>query len=189
MSRDDSPEQLSDQELVRGLIAGNSRAVEYLLNKCLLAAGRLVGKPSPHWQWREDVVRDIAVAILESLRRFEFHCSLDTWIWQVGARRYADWVRREVNGPTLLPLFDIPDTQQQTVTTAVATAQRKELLAQCLMQVPEPHRATLSLFYLDEHDCGEIAEALGVPEGTIMSRLWHGRRLLREMIPEDWDWE
>lgn len=189
MSRDNSPEQLSDQEQVHGLIAGNSRAVEYLLNKCLVAAGRLVGKPSPHWQWREDVVRDIAVAILESLRRFEFHCSLDTWIWQVGAKRYADWVRRKVNEPTLLPLVDVPDTQQQTVPAAVAAAQRKELLAQCLMQVTEPYRATLSLFYLGEHSCGEIAEALDVPEGTVMSRLSRGRGILREMIPKDWDWE
>lgn len=189
MSRDDSPEQLSDQEQVRGLIAGDSRAVEYLLNKCLLAAGRLVGKPSPHWQWREDVVRDIAVAILESLRRFEFHCSLDTWIWRVGARRYADWVRREVNRPTLAPLADLPDTQQQTVPAAVAAAQRKELLAQCLMQVPEPYQTTLSLFYLDEHNYREIAEALNVPEGTVMSRLSRGRGLLREMIPQGWDWE
>ncbi len=189
MSRDDSPEQLSDQELVRGLIAGNSRAVEYLLNKCLLAAGRLVGKPSPHWQWREDVVRDIAVAILESLRRFGFHCSLDTWIWQVGAKRYADWVRREVKGPTLAPLFDIPDTQQQTVPAAVAAAQRKELLAQCLMQLPEPYRTTLALFYLGDHTCGQIAEVFDVPEGTVMSRLWRGRGILREMISEDWDWE
>jgi len=189
MSRDDSPEQLSDQELVRGLIAGNSRAVEYLMDKCLATAGRLVGKPSPHWPWREDVVRDIAVAILESLRLFEFHCSLDTWIWQVGARRYADWVRREVNGPTLAPLSDLPDTQQQTVAEAVAVAQRKEFLGQCLMQIPEPFRTTLSLFYLGEHTCGEIAQLLDVPEGTVMSRLGRGRELLREMIPEDWDWE
>ncbi len=189
MSRDDSPEQLSDQELVRGLIAGNSRAVEYLLNKCLLAAGGLFGKSSPHWPWREDVVRDIAVAILESLRHFEFHCSLNTWIWQVGAKRYADWVRREVNGPTLAPLLDLPDTQQQTVAEAVAAAQRKEFLGQCLMQAPEPYRTTLSLFYLAEHSCREVAEALGVSEGTVMSRLGRGRELLREMIPEDWDWE
>ncbi len=189
MSRDVSPEQLSEQELVRGLIVGNSRAVEYLLNKCLLAAGRLVGKPNPHWQWREDAVRDIAVEILESLRRFEFHCSLDTWIWQVGAKRYADWVRREVNGPTLVPLLDVPDTQQQTVTEAVAAAQRKELLARCLMQLREPYRTTLSLFYLNEHNCSEIADALDVPEGTIMFRLWRGRGLMREMISQDWDWE
>ena len=189
MSRDDSPEQLSDQELVRGLIAGNSRTVEYLMDKCLATAGRLVGKPNPHWQWREDVVRDIAVAILESLRGFGFHCSLNTWIWQVGARRYADWVRREVNRPTLLPLLDVPDTQQQTVTEAVAAAQRKELLAQCLMQIPEPYRTTLALFYLGDHTCGQIAEVFDVPEGTAMSRLGRGRELLREMIPKDWDWE
>ena len=189
MSQDASPEQLSDQEQVRGLIAGNSRAVEYLLNKCIVTAGRLVGEPNPHWQWREDVVRDIAVAILESLHGFDAHCSLNTWIWQVGAKRYADWVRREVNGPTLLPLVDVPDTQQQTVTAAVAAAQRKEFLAQCLMQVPEPHRATLSLFYLGDHTCGEIAQLLDVPEGTVMSRLGRGRGLLREMISEDWDWE
>ena len=188
MSRDDSPEQLSDEELVRALIAGDSRAVEYLMDKCLATAGRLVGNPDAHWQRREDAVRDIAVQIIESLRGFGFHCSLDAWIWQVGAKRYADWVRREVNRPALVPLVDPPDTQQQTVPAAVAAAQRKELLAQCLMLVPEPYRTTLSLFYLDEHNCKESAQILDVPEGTVMSRLWRGRELLREMIPEDWDW-
>ena len=187
MSRDDSLEQLSDRELVQGLMQGSSHTVGYLMDKCLSAAERLVGKANPHGQWREDVVRDIAVEILESLRSFEFHCSLDTWIWQVGAKRYADWVRREVKRPALAPLVDIPDTREQTVPAVVGAAQRKEFMAQCFMQVPEPYRTTLSLFYLDEHNCKEVAEALDVRQGTVMSRLWRGRELLREMIPEDWD--
>jgi RNA polymerase sigma-70 factor (ECF subfamily) len=55
---------------------------------------------------------------------------------------------------------------------------------EALHSLEEPFRAPLLLFYLEELPYGEIAEALDVPIGTIMSRLSRGKALLRQRLQE-----
>jgi RNA polymerase sigma-70 factor (ECF subfamily) len=54
-----------------------------------------------------------------------------------------------------------------------------------LAHLAEPYRAAVSLFYLEEHSYKEIAEILGVPMGTVRSRLSRGLEQLQELIVAD----
>jgi RNA polymerase sigma-70 factor (ECF subfamily) len=58
------------------------------------------------------------------------------------------------------------------------------LALQALKQVPEVYRAPLTLFYLEQHSYLEIADILGVPSGTVMSRISRGRALLRQLMED-----
>jgi RNA polymerase sigma-70 factor (ECF subfamily) len=53
-----------------------------------------------------------------------------------------------------------------------------------LVRLDEIYRAPLALFYLEDHSYLEIAEVLGIPIGTVMSRLSRGRALLRELLED-----
>lgn len=73
-----------------------------------------------------------------------------------------------------LPTVEPDLTRQLDGATAMAA----------LQSVPEPYRAPLSLFYLQDHSYQEIAEILDIPIGTVMSRLSRGKAELRHRLTE-----
>ena len=60
-----------------------------------------------------------------------------------------------------------------------------DMVIRALLDLEEIYRAPLSLFYLQEHSYKEIAEALNLPVGTVMSRISRGKARLREQLADD----
>ncbi len=66
--------------------------------------------------------------------------------------------------------------------TTTHRAQLRDLISVGLEQISEAHREILVLREIEELSYEEIAQAIGVPKGTVMSRLFHARRKLLEVI-------
>lgn len=59
-----------------------------------------------------------------------------------------------------------------------------QFVKECLMKIDEPYRIALWLYYMDELSYLDIAAILNVPIGTVMSRIFRGKKLLRDLILE-----
>jgi RNA polymerase sigma-70 factor (ECF subfamily) len=79
-------------------------------------------------------------------------------------------------------LDEIPETKLMVVPSAQEAVERKEILSS-LDRMPQNYRTVLVLADVESLSYREISETLGIPLGTVMSRLSRARRLLSERIP------
>ena len=74
---------------------------------------------------------------------------------------------------------ELPPLETETVAKMDAA-----LVMEALLEVDEVQRAPLQLFYVEDRSYLEIADILGVPIGTVMSRLSRGKQQLRRILTE-----
>jgi RNA polymerase sigma-70 factor, ECF subfamily len=125
----------------------------------------------------EDVAQDVFLVVGRQLRRFEGHSKITTWLYAICVRvasthRRRAWVRREV--PTSEPI-EGPDPEGGPDEALDAARLRRRLHEVLDLMSVEP-RALLVMYEIDEMPCDEIAAVLGVPTGTVYSRLHSARK-------------
>ncbi len=140
----------------------------------------LVGDPG----LAEEIVQDTFVAAWRGASRFEGRSSVASWMFGIARRQARD--RRRVRKPELVPedqLQSVAATGHDPEAAAIASATRAELTA-ALDRLPDHHREPLVLAFAYELTGPEIAVVLGIPAGTVKSRLHTGRRALRAALEE-----
>ncbi len=104
------------------------------------------------------------------------------WLFTTLHREFLNSLRRQ----TRFPHTDIETTNPELPPVPPQAEARTdgEIVREALARVEEPFRSPLVLFYLEDHSYHEIAEILGVPDGTVMSRISRGKTLLRQLLAD-----
>jgi RNA polymerase sigma factor (sigma-70 family) len=174
-----------------------SREDEWLVVRCQLgerpAFDELIERWSePVWKYvrrltntddaADEIVQDVWLRVLRGINRLRDGSKLRAWLFGIARRALMDRLREQYAAPDL---SDIDVTGLPAPTDNDAAEDIEADLAavqQELARLPMVEREVLTLFYLQELSLGEVAEVLGVPVGTVKSRLFRARRLLRREV-------
>lgn len=105
-----------------------------------------------------------------------------TWLFTTLYREFLATRRRAVSHPSV-PLEVVQDELPALTPDAVDQMDAATVMA-ALIQVDETYRMPLLMFYMDDCAYKEIAELLGVPIGTVMSRIARGKEQLRRLLQD-----
>jgi RNA polymerase sigma-70 factor (ECF subfamily) len=120
----------------------------------------------------EDIAQEAFLAAIRNLDRFDRGRPFGPWLHRIVVNRAIDWTRaRQLRG----------ETELVDAAASDAVALDGSLVA-ALAGLPPDHRAVIVLRHLLEYTPGEIAELLGLPRGTVNSRLRRGLDSLRETV-------
>jgi RNA polymerase sigma factor (sigma-70 family) len=110
---------------------------------------------------------------------------LKTWLFTTLYREYLAVRRRQSHYPQVT----LEVLEHEPVSPSAETVERldSDVVLRALSQLDEVFRAPLALFYLENLSYKQIAEMLGVPPGTVMSRLSRGREQLRRRLARELD--
>ena len=126
----------------------------------------------------EDLVQETLVAALRSFHRFEKGTNCRAWLIKI--MYYTLSKRRRAEG-RLRTFSDTEEQIAETVAFEPPTPQNitEEEVLKALNRLPQQFQEVVILSDVEDMTYKEIAEALSIPTGTVMSRLHRGRRLLR----------
>lgn len=186
----DSPEF----RLVASAAAGDRDARRELYERHREAAFRAALRITGRREDALDVVQDAFIKAFERLGDFQQASGFKTWLLRIVTNRALDLLRaRKVRVAVPLDAGDDDDEPRfeppagELAPSPSASLERRELaerLQAAIDRLPPEQKSVFSLYATGEMTYGEIAEAVGVPIGTVMSRLFHARKKLQEMLGE-----
>ncbi|MBU6455838.1 MAG: sigma-70 family RNA polymerase sigma factor [Cyanobacteria bacterium REEB67] len=136
----------------------------------------------------EDVVQETFLKAYRGLERFKPGSDAKSWLFQILINTIRDHFRRSVNRTATLAVEDVDETEIEMSALMAGPeeiAEQKELtvmLGEALARLPEQLAAPLMLREIGDRSYKEIAAALEIPIGTVMSRLSRARRVLATII-------
>lgn len=130
-----------------------------------------------------ELSQDIALGIIEQLRRGACPDSFSGWVWQIVRNIYAGWATekhktRERLSDTDISEFEIPDNSDfisDIIREDDIAAIRREMAF-----ILSEYRNVLLMYYVQNRRVCDIAKNLGIPEGTVKTRLFRARQKLKE---------
>ena len=131
----------------------------------------------------EDVVQETYLQAWKSFHRFEPGTNIRAWMFKIMFHVIHHHRRKAYRLVTLREEEEL-FFEQLPYEPPVEQELRDEDVLAALDQVPERYRSVILLADVQEFSYKEIQEMLGVPIGTVMSRLSRGRKLLRDSLAD-----
>ena len=129
----------------------------------------------------DDLVQDTLERAWQRMSQWQAGSNLAAWLLGIMHNLRVDGLRRRE-----LPLTSLHDQYESTIDLPTRATQTDALevndLAAALGKLPEEQREVLLLVALEDMSYAEIASTLGIPQGTVMSRLSRGRERLRQIM-------
>jgi RNA polymerase sigma-70 factor (ECF subfamily) len=134
----------------------------------------------------DDCVQEVFIDVFRGLQAFEGRSKLSTWVYRVALRRgwkcLSERRSREKRADPDDGLVEHVPADGETVVIQLETAELARRFEQALERLDLDQRTVMALSAIDGLDPPEIADVLGVPLGTVHSRLHRARKRMREWL-------
>ena len=175
-----------DKELIIRSRQGDERAFQLLVERYEAKVAATVIGMLGRGPEAEDVGQETFIRLYRSLDRFRGDSSLGTYVTRIAINQSLKALEKR---RTWRQRFFSPRSNEDFVPEAVAErdttleeGERREFIDRALQSLSPDHRAVVVLRMMEEYSTRETAEILGMPQGTVMSRLKRAIDLLRENV-------
>jgi RNA polymerase sigma-70 factor (ECF subfamily) len=171
----------SEAELLARVVGGDRQAFELVMrnheDRVFSVCLRILGD-------REralDATQDTFLTVFRKASQFEGRSAVGTWIYRIAVNACYDQLRKTQRRPTE-SLPEHVDPTDPSAEEAIESAALRPEIESALSELPADFRNAVILSDLEGLPLPEVAEVLGVPIGTVKSRVFRGRRLLAQRL-------
>ena len=176
-----------DELLLRRAQNGDPEAFERLMEPLEQLVWRVCWHYTGNREAAEDCGQEAMIRIWRNLANYRGECALESWVYRIAANCCMDWLRKKKRDQSVSmepmveqgfdPADDAPGTEEQVV-----AKDERQRLREAIALLPEDQREALILTQLEKVPYEEAAQALGVSEGTVKSRVNRAKARLKEIL-------
>ena len=175
--------QQTDEQLMARAVNGSETAFEELYRRY---ARRLKGfffmQLGGDEELAADSTHDVFLRAYEARDRFQAGRKVDTWLFTIAYNICRNHYRSNAYETQLLASLDAEPVSSQQIEVELDAATLDKALEQVLADLPAPLHQLFSLHYQEELTIPQIAEIVGIPEGTVKSRLHKTMNIIRKQL-------
>lgn len=182
---------MSEQELIQAARSGDQAAFAALVEANQAMVYSLAYRMTGNSEDAADLAQEAFLNAWRGLARFQGQASFSTWLYRLTSNACIDFLRREKRRSTLSLTLEADEEESRQTEVSderwspEALLDRQESLQavrRALGQLSDEHREVLLLRELEGLSYREIAQALGLEEGTVKSRIARARLALRDFL-------
>ncbi len=175
----------NDEGLVAAAQAGDRGALDALLRRHYDRVHAVCRRIAGSSRDADDAAQEAMIGIVRGLPRFDRRAQFSTWVYRIATNAALDELRRRKRRPALALVTE--EGEQVEAADPLATRQVEGAVDRlsidaALDTLPEEFRTAVVLRDVADLDYAEIAEALGIPVGTVKSRIARGRAQLADAL-------
>lgn len=185
---------MTEQELVARAKSGDADAFAQLVeanqNRIYSLALRMVGNPED----AADLAQEAFLSAWRGLERFQGEAAFSTWLYRLTSNACIDFLRKEKRKRAAGSVLYLDDTEEGATLDLpdydadphrqLEQSEVREAIANGLAELSPEHRKVLALREVSGLSYAEIADILGLEEGTVKSRISRARLALRKKLVE-----
>jgi RNA polymerase sigma factor (sigma-70 family) len=172
---------ISDSDLIRGCLSGDSRMQEALYNRFAPKMYAVCLRYSNNADDAQDLLQEGFVKIFKNLDRFRAEGSFEGWVRRVFVNTSIEHYRRKVN------LVSASDREEAYIedhsSNALDKLAEKDII-KLVQELSPGYRAVFNMYAIEGYSHKEIGTILGISEGTSKSQLARAKGILQKKVKE-----
>ncbi|HEX7187063.1 MAG TPA: RNA polymerase sigma factor [Actinomycetes bacterium] len=174
------PDAVSDADLVRAVADGDRSALETLYRRHAPWLVVRLTRRCNDLHLVDEAVQDTFVAVWRGARRWDGRGEVAAWVWGIGIRRLIDQLRRRPAATA--ELTEAVHSTEPSAEERVLLGVEHGDLAGVLQRLSPELRAVVQATVLDGLTTREAARLLGIPAGTVKTRMMRAKAQMREAL-------
>jgi len=176
----------NEREIIRLWKRGDKRAYEKLVRRYMSAAYLVAYGYVNNAEDARDLSQEAFVKVYQARARFDEERPFYPWLYRVLRNHCLNFLRR---GRAEVSIDD--ENNHREIASPHPTAledlegnERRRIVRAAIARLSDDHREIIVLKNFNDRSYKEISELLGIPMGTVMSRLFYARQALRALVEE-----
>lgn len=174
-----------DKELIAACLEGNALYQKKLFDRYASKMLSICRRYANDQEEAKEMMHDGFIRVFRYLAKFRQESSLETWITRVMINNSLSFLKSKYKKNLHNSIDDgeyILNEESMKIYTDEKFAVDSEVLVSLMQQLPLGYRTVLNLYVMEEYTHQQIADELGISEGTSKSQLFKAKRMLKQFI-------